>query len=532
MDRTILEKFLARQFRSVMPIRLRPPNWGVLLALLIWAWLLAVFWNRIGGDPAIYFNFSKHFFSKPFSYFDGGQVLWGATGPLTVVVYAFSFGNWQVLNLIVCVLLGLTVSLLGRLGRIRILQSTLALICFPALTFSSLNKFESLVWFPLLIFYMLSAHRSWLRCFLAGLLPLVRPELLVISLHEAFLTSHRKKPVIVVPLIVFWSYMFASTGTAIPTSIGERIFRYLPGGATRQDNLEGLQPDVESSLSSLATSPSIFRGLDLWNNLSIRALTALHLVALAVVIWRKFGSKSVTWFSRFLPLMALYALAHASRTAYLAVPEGLTLAFCVKHCGTPTWPRLPRLEDSKVRRSMLQSAALLVLVSVGVAVGLGMAIFNRWYPQDNGRPAVPFDVQLSRESKLMPYERTMGYDLAETLANLIPEGEKVLIYEIGMQAASPREMISLDGSVARDFRPLTSAAISDRIREAEWFVSTRGCGREAFRGTLIGAICERKGEWRVGDTVEDSTNSLRVVAVNESFDESALWDTLWQRGTP
>lgn len=512
--------------------RYRTVNLGVIVALLIWAWLFAVFWNRIGGDPSIYFNFSKHFFSKPFSFFDGGPVQWGATGPFTVVVYALAFGNWQAFNFITCILIGLTLGLVGRLGQLSILQTTLLLLCFPALTFSSLNKFESLVWFPMLISYLLSGHHSLWRCLLAGLLPLVRPELLLISLHEGFLASYRRKVVIAVPMVVFWTYMFITTGTAIPTSIGERFFRYLPDAATTQDQRLAVQGGAENSPETLEVLPSLFRGLDPWDNLSLRFLTALHVLALGIVIWRKFGSDTVFWLSRFLPLIALFALAHSSRTAYLALPEGLTLAFCVKHGRTVGRPANLKLGEMKLRLLVGQRLVALSLVGVVVLVTMTSAIFQRWYPQENGRPAFPLDALLLQESELLPYQKTMGFDLAETLLEHVPIGDRVLIYEIGMQTTSPREMISLDGIVAREFQPLTSSVISERIRAAEWFVSSRGCGREAVRGTLVGAICERKGAWRVGDSVEDAAVSLRVIAVNEDFGHGALWDSLWQRGVP
>ena len=510
----------------------RPFDIGVFAALFIWAWLLAVFWNRIGGDPAIYFNFSKHFFSRPFSYFDGGPVQWGATGPLTVVVYALAFGNWHLLNLIACILIVFTLHLLGRLGKLHVLQTTLLLLCFPALTFSSLNKFESLVWFPMLISFMLSGRNSLRRCLLAGLLPLVRPELLLISLYQGFFATYRRKILIVVPLIVFWSYMFATTGTAIPTSIGERLFRYLPDAAPAQGNLVGIRRGAENSPSTLAPFPSFFRELDPWDNLSLRLLTALHLLVLGFVIWRKFGSNIVIWLSRFLPLMALFALAHASRTAYLAVPEGLTLAFCVKHGARIEWPTDLTFGELKSRRMVRHRFVVSSLVGVVVLSSSAMAIFDRWYPQEKGHPVVPFEALRVKQSEILPYQKTMGYDLAEVLIEHVPFGDKVLIYEIGMQASSPREMISLDGIVASEFRPLSSSVISERIRSAGWFVSSRGCDRDAVRGTLIGVICEHKGAWKVGDWVEDSEDSLRVVAVNEFFDQGALWDSLWQRGVP
>ena len=518
--------------RSSPACRYRSFDIGVIAALLIWAWLFAVFWNRIGGDPAIYFNFSKHFFSKPFSFFDSGPVQWGATGPFTVVVYALAFGNWQLFNLIACVLIVLTLRLLGRLGRLHVLQTTLLLLCFPALTFSSLNKFESLVWFPMLISFMLSTRDSLRRCLLAGLLPLVRPELLLISLYQGFFATYRRKILIAVPLIVFWSYMFAATGTAIPTSIGERLFRYLPDAAPTQSNLAGIRRGAENSPSTLAAFQSLFRELDPWDNFSLRLLTALHLLALGIVIWRKFGSNIVIWLSRFLPVMALFALAHSSRTAYLAVPEGLTLAFCVKHGARLGWPTHLNFGELKSRRLLRQRLVVRSLVGVVVLFSSALAIFERWYPQENGHPVVPLDPLRVKQSEILPYQKTMGYDLAEVITEHVPFGDKVLIYEIGMQASSPREMISLDGIVASEFRPLTSSVISDRIRLADWFVSSRGCSRDAVRGTLIGAVCERKGAWKVGDWVENSEDSLRVVAVNEFFDQGALWDSLWQRGVP
>ncbi|NIQ02264.1 MAG: hypothetical protein GWM98_19260 [Nitrospinaceae bacterium] len=146
--------------------------------------------NSVSGDASIYFTFFKNFFDLPFSYQEG-TVSHGASSPLHVLlfgcVYALAGESWLTAAKVInfgLVFLALVVLQRGLRLPVAPFPLLVALVAsFSVLMASTAELFEiGLVVLSVSVLYvLLKQDRRTEAVIVAGLLHLVRPELILIT---------------------------------------------------------------------------------------------------------------------------------------------------------------------------------------------------------------------------------------------------------------------------------------------------------------------------------------------------------------
>jgi len=208
----------------------------------------------IDGDPSIYLTFAKTFFETPFSFGKDLSISFGATSPITLLVFSIFYKIIPDLNNFLYLLKFLwlcsfiaSIYFLYKCSALFIEENELSkstiisiLVFFIFLFPNLLNQTIFLLETPLVLLlislslYLFFKKRN-LECSLTlSLFYLLRPELALLQLIIfVFLFLNEKKLIkkvlyiILQPLPAFGYhfYMFLNTGLIIPTSISSRFSR-------------------------------------------------------------------------------------------------------------------------------------------------------------------------------------------------------------------------------------------------------------------------------------------------------------------
>lgn len=227
----------------------------ILLSVLV-GFLALIFTVSIdlkAGDSAIYFPFLKHFFTLPFSY-DGVSVEHGATSTLWVIFNAplfwlFGFENWMV----VARLIGFTLVFTSAILIAKRICSRLALsytaqvftylfsVVIVSLNVPLIMSVSALFETSFVIFVVTLAlvYHDDEDCrplvILAALLPLVRPDLAVLSAYIMIRLFYKRREqlfslnslmlafIAVLPTIVVYGYLAIASGELVPSSVMSRV---------------------------------------------------------------------------------------------------------------------------------------------------------------------------------------------------------------------------------------------------------------------------------------------------------------------
>jgi hypothetical protein len=202
------------------------------------------------GDATIYLTYFKRFFDLPFSYAPG-EVSFGATSPLHVVLnapIALLFGNAFVTPSRVvagALLLGgvsCLATAVSRSGWNLPLAAALVVVNGPLMLATS-QLFETALAFALiaLVYFAVRTDRALVATMGAGLLPLARPETVLMSLFVygwvLLRSPNRQRTVLIVlaslaPALLYFGYMLVQTGGIIPSSVAARVLTAQEGHAS------------------------------------------------------------------------------------------------------------------------------------------------------------------------------------------------------------------------------------------------------------------------------------------------------------
>jgi len=212
--------------------------------------------HSVSGDASIYFTFFKNFFDLPFSY-QAGTVSHGASSPLHVVVFAVVYrlfgSSWliaaQILNFsfIFAGLVLLRQTLRLQAGLFPLLAGFVA--SFGTLMAVSAELFETGLVFLFIsgLYYLIKRDQTLPTIIVAGLLHLVRPELLLITFAVYFWILWRFRN----PRHFFWmvglgvfdlgyyGYMAANGAGWLPSSVVGRAVAAIENPMTWGERLFG-----------------------------------------------------------------------------------------------------------------------------------------------------------------------------------------------------------------------------------------------------------------------------------------------------
>jgi len=440
------------------------------------------------GDAAIYFNYFKRFFTLPFS-FQPGTVAYGATSPLHTLlfagVYQLAGDAWYLTaKLVNLALVGLGIREIARaLGRPHALLTVAALaLAFRTLWLAAAQLFEVGLTFALVaVFVARYGGGGRLAHVVAGLLPAVRPELVLITLVAGIDTAARRGVRALGWLLagasvpaVYVLYMAASGAGWVPSSAANRVLRAHEGEAQWWARL------LETLEYLRAVDPAY-----LW------ALPAT-LVGLLLVRERRGAALA------FLPLLAVF----------VAVP---TQAFAPRYL-VPLIPAvllvLPALFWQACARLSSRT-----LVPLAVVIG-----FGAW--QLLGHHA--------RRAEYARYDlpRWLLTDLTQQLNPRLSAPDGVLIYEIQSQYGMEGRAISADGTVGREVTAMLAgeepaADFLRRLRIRYVVTSNAFAYRPQFDDTLFEALYAHDLDAPVGAELTRDGMRFRKLFTNPSFADPA-----------
>jgi hypothetical protein len=465
--------------------------WLVAVASLAVAY--AATYRLKSGDSAIYFTYFQNFFDRPFS-FHPGDVTSGATSPLhvvlnaplhalfgesfvepaTVLAYALLFGG--------VVLLALS---FDRRGPALILFSLLVLVNVP-LTSSTSSLYETgLVFLGVAaLWYSVARDRDLLGTAVAGLLPLARPELALVTAgalaYFLWRADDRRRylgaaALALVPLAAFFAYMAISTGNLIPSSASARL-------STAQEEELSYPTAVWRSLKALVTDHGTLvyplGGLAFLAVLALRRLRSM---------WRETALLALL----ILPFVVFPPLAYAPR--YL-IAASVVLSIVLV-------------------RALLSMRARAVLPIAAVA----LVLLSAW-AYSSGIAERRFD-----------YDTVLLKDLAGRLNPVTSSSDRVLNYEVQSQYHLDAEVISMDAIVGGQ----TKDALDDptawpRLIRAEGidYVVTMGAlsYRRMFRGSILADLYAHDLRSPVGSSVTLGGITFEKAMTNPYFASPRLYE--------
>lgn len=465
-----------------------------------------VFRYSLSGDAAVYFTYFRHFFERPFT-FQPGTVSFGASSPLFVALGGTIFElfgeHWLAAMRV------LNASFLA--GGLWLLRSTLprgttwdALLLALALGtrplwLASAQLYESSLAFLACsaLYRDLKLGRDERALWICGLLGLVRPELVLVSLCAALHLLRKlgwrrscwgTLALAVLPLLLYQLYMTACTGEWIPSNVLAR----------------GLESRLPSSSwwGRLRASSSSLRGqsLVMWltlfllPTLSLRTRSRARLAAewillgplLAIFLFRPPGG----YLARYLLPAAPVLLVLSTRfLAGLLEPRAGILA------------KLPRLRGP-----------LLALASAAPALAFVAAVRSRPLPAH-------FDL-----------DTLLLRDLGQTLRGVATSEQRVLLYEIQGQDSIDAFCISMDGIVGRQMhaalRGEQSFEQALRTQRIDFVVTMNALNyRRAFDDSLLERLYVHDLEQPVGARLELPGLSLEKLFSNPVFEREELHAT-------
>lgn len=467
-------------------------NNGIIL-LLISIFYLFIFFDSISGDAAIYFTFAQHFFEVPFS-FGQGEVQYGATGPLYVVwlaIHEFTFGNqwfWvaKISNWIIIVYGFL---LLHKSTDSHPFPWTIVLGAISTgIWLTGLELYETALAFFIssLVLTKLAKDKYTAVTVLAGLLPLVRPELIIASTLiqlYCFWMQRTKKNVFMaflsyLPLLLYVLYMYDHTGTIVPTSVEGRAITALEVGSNYIDRV-------------IVTLRSLLRPSGL-----------LYLFAVGcTLLWaKKVKHTPFMWLSIVVTLSygALYLISPPGQyiNRYLLV----TLPFLLLYLN----------ELLNLRFEKLNPATSKLIFSLGFLYLIGVNFISP---------------KLTRYDE--SYDTILLKDLSEAIEQSNISQGKMLIYEIQSQYYLENDAVSGDGIVGGEIFPFLKGEISlDQWlidNDIDYLVTMNGFAyRKSLQSTELFDLYLHDLNKEVGSSFELNVLSLEKVITNPIFADSSL----------
>jgi hypothetical protein len=475
--------------------RRRLPGLGLvpwLVAVASLAGAYAATYRVKAGDSAIYFTYFQNFFERPFSYHPG-DVASGATSPLHVVLNAplhalFGDSFVEPATLLAYALLFAGVVLLAmsfdRRGAALALFSLLVLVNLP-LTSSTSSLYETGLVFLAVsaLWYSVARDREVLGTVVAGLLPLVRPELALVTLgafaYFGWRAADRRRYagvaiLALVPFGVFLVYMAISTGNLIPSSASARL------STAREEDLS-YPTAVWRSLKSLVFDHG---------TLIYPLAGAAFLAALAWRGPRRLWREAALLGLLILPFVVFPPLTYGPRYL-IAATVALSIVVVRALLSVPGRAAVP--------------AACVVLAVLGAWV----------YSSEMADRRFDYDTLLLK-------------DLATRLDPVTTPSDRVLTYEIQSQYHLEAEAISMDGIVGGH----TKDALDDpgawpRLIRSEGidYVVTIGAinYRRMFEGSIIQRLYEHDLRSPLGSRISAGGITFEKVITNPYFASPRLY---------
>jgi len=463
---------------------------GIAVLVLIPAYF--VFYHSISGDACIYFTYFRNLFSLPFS-FQPHTVSFGAASPLHVIINApihalFGHAWLPVTKAVNLFLVALGIVFLNRAIKgdlvVLLLIALLALLN-PILFLSVSQLYETGLAFLAIAttYYLLKCGRRNEALIASGLLYLVRPELLAVTValdvYILLISGDRKRTLLfilysLIPLVVYHLYMYVGSGELIPSNIIARAFRAQESGMPWPER-------VAYTWNELGGSESI-----------------VYILAVLAILFMFVEKKIRTQkegFLLFLPLVVVY----------LIFPPGRYVARYL----LPIMPMLIVLVVETVRSILRTRYAIPVLLV------LILAAYAGWFAEYCRNPRYDLDRVLLR-------------DLAGRLNELADTGDKVLLYEIQGQFSIDAVCLSADATVGGQMLDAVMGreSFEDAIRsEGVRFVVTSNAFnyRSIFNDTLLENLYLHDLASSVGDTTEIRGIRFRKILTNEAFSDPAQY---------
>ncbi|MFM8179276.1 MAG: hypothetical protein ACKOAG_08840 [Candidatus Kapaibacterium sp.] len=459
--------------------------------------LIAVicYFPTIYGDSAIYFTFLKNFFSLPFAY-QPHTVSYGATSPLFVLlmapVHALGGAAW----LPIAKAVSIAFMLIGARLVIRTVAespeehlASWSLICLNApLWFATSAVFETGLVVLALGLCAEAYRRSSLTLLVifAGLFHVIRPELIIIGAVIQFAAWRARRYSLrmamtaaasYLPVIAYYAYIFAHTGSLMPSSVAGRAI-------TALENHAG------------------------WMRTSITTYQHLFLQPINIVY-------------AILLLSVIVCLVRSEARTKVKSPLALTLVFLLPFLLSPPL--------DYAARYFLPATVLLVPVFLGTL---------RLVPTERYRTAVVALLAvlgIAMSAAAYPVARRYDMDtllLADLPAVLTDSGvadrDTVLMYEVQAQYHLAPHVISADGIVGDGFLPFLvgKEAFAEAIaRNRITYIVTMNAFsyRPIYKATPLASLYEHDLGAAVGDSVMLGKVIARKVATNPVFADPARY---------
>jgi len=463
------------------------------LILILFTIIFALFIDVKSGDSSIYLTFIKNFFDLPFSYYDG-VVSYGASSPLFVFInailtkiynadlFGMRFINFSFLFLAVYIqkktlkvgINGFLILLIITISNIPLLRSTGAL-------------FESsLVYLAMsVLFYTFLKSEVKLLITTAALLPLIRPELIILSIFifiEQLVKTNENKMILfrtillsLLPLLIYCVWMYLHTNTLIPTSVEARAIKAMDLGNNYFERL-------------LVTAKSLFYKSNLiYGILFVGTIFALF-------------KKQMTWKE--------YAFIILPVIPYLISPPGYDAS-----------------------RYFLPSTAVATLFLTKLLV----VFFEKLFPQRrifillftlcSILPAITY--KMSKESERYDYNTLLLKPLANFLNSYIKEkNDNILLYEIQGQYYINNRCYSLDGIVGQgESFPFLRKEISfkdilDKYNIKYIVTLNSFAFRKVFQGTALVPLYQHDLNSLIGESISIEDVVLKKITSNPNFYDS------------
>ncbi len=449
----------------------------------------------IYGDSAIYFTYLKNFLHLPFMY-QPGTVSFGATSPLFVVllapVHALGGSAWMA----VAKSVSLAFLLLGAWLVIRSAANTpserlasWAIICLNApLWFATSALFET----GLVVLAFGICTESYRRnsltvlVLLAGLFHLIRPELILIGMALQVFVWHRHRyslrmtATIVLsylPVAVYYAYMFANTGSLMPSSVAGRAI-------TALENQTGWVRSTIITYQHLFLQP-------------INIVYGILFFCAGVCVVRSSTRTKVK---------GLLALTLVFLFPFLVSPP---LDYAARYFLPASFLLLPVFLETL--RTMTSERVRTFAVTTITVLSLGMSA-----------AAYPVARRYDMDTLLLR-------DLPAVLTKSgVPENDTILMYEVQSQYHLMQHVISADGIVGNQFFPflVSKESFADAIRRnhISHIVTMNSFSyRPIYRTTPLAALYRHDLESTVGDSLVLGPITVSKVATNPFFADSSLY---------
>lgn len=453
-----------------------------LLLLVVALFYLYLFYYSISGDASIYFVFAEQFFIKPFSY-SPDSVSYGATGPLYVLYLAIHDlvfkADWmwvaKISNLFLVFLSSIILSKIKHTNKVVLI---FGILVSSGLWLHSLELYEIPLATILLSLSIYSIDNNYhiQNILLSGILPLVRPEMVIVSLFLQYISYRKngKNSIVFIlisylPLLVYHGYMYINTGDLIPTSVKGRALTSIEYGDTYFSRL-------------IYTLKSI-----------LRPEGGIYLLYLFILIYRVSSDKikGIQYYD-VVPLVFIVLYIISPPGTYITRYLLIILPFILLSLSTGRTP----LNSNYFNRIILALAVL-----------FGCVIFivsNKLTRYDNS------------------YDTVLLTDLKDTLDSKHIYKSKILSYEIQAQYNNTNQFISADGIVGGQIYPYLKKEISFKefiiANNVEYIVTMNGFNyRKIYRNTVFTTLYEHDIEYNLGDILELESVRLKKISTNNVF---------------